>query len=224
LGRDGSDTNYSENCGVEGPSDNPDIEALRKRLIKNFLLTLFISRGIPMLLGGDEFRRTQKGNNNAYCQDNSVSWFDWSFVERHREIHRFARGMIAFRRAHSMLRKETFYSDADVTWVGLHGGAPEWSNAAESAFACLILGYSEPDLFLVFNAGGEAVTFPLPAAKDGAIWHLAADTSHLLPTTFTKSDANRPCKTNVFFARHRDRVQFSSGTRNGMLKPREHGS
>ena len=137
-----------------------------------------------MLLGGDEFRRTQKDNNNAYCQDNNVSWFDWSFVESHREIHRFARRMIAFRRTHSVLRKETFYSDAEVTWVGSHGGVPEWSNPAQSAFACLILGYSEPDLFLMFNAGGAAVTFPLPGARATAIWHLAADTSRSAPDDF----------------------------------------
>lgn len=182
--RDGSDANYSENCGVEGPSDIPEIEALRKRLIKNFLLTLFISRGIPMLLGGDEFRRTQRGNNNAYCQDNNVSWFDWSFVESHREIHRFARGMIAFRRSHPVLRKETFYSDSEVTWVGPNGGVPEWSDPKQSSFACRILGYSEPDLFLAFNAGEEAVNFPLPAAEGTAIWHLAADTSRPAPADF----------------------------------------
>jgi glycogen operon protein len=99
-GRDGTDANYSDNCGMEGPSDSADVEDLRNRLIKNFLVTLFVSRGIPMLLAGDEFRRTQRGNNNAYCQDNAISWVDWSFLEKHREIHRFTRGMIAFRRAH----------------------------------------------------------------------------------------------------------------------------
>ncbi len=92
FSRDGTDANYSDNCGVEGPSEDPAVEGMRNRLIKNFLLTLFISRGVPMLLGGDEFRRTQRGNNNAYCQDNEVSWFDWSLLEKHKEIHRFTRG------------------------------------------------------------------------------------------------------------------------------------
>jgi len=91
FGRDGNDANNSDNCGVEGPSEDPGVEGMRNRLIKNFLLTLFISRGVPMLLGGDEFRRTQRGNNNAYCQDNEVSWFDWSLLEKHKEIHRFTR-------------------------------------------------------------------------------------------------------------------------------------
>ena len=116
FNHDGTDANYSDNCGVEGPSEDPAVEAMRIRLIKNFLLTLFVSRGVPMLLGGDEFRRTQRGNNNAYCQDNEVSWYDWSLLEKHREIHRFTRGMIAFRRAHPVLRKETFYTDEDIKW------------------------------------------------------------------------------------------------------------
>ena len=90
------------------------VEGLRDRLVKNFLLTLFISRGVPMLLGGDEFRRTQRGNNNAYSQDNETSWFDWGLLEKHRGIQRFARGMIAFRKAHPVLRKEDFYADPDI--------------------------------------------------------------------------------------------------------------
>ena len=88
----------SANYGVEGESDDPAIEAVRQRQIKNFLLTLAISRGVPMLLAGDEFRRTQRGNNNAYCQDNETSWVDWSLCQRHDEIVRFARNVFAFRR------------------------------------------------------------------------------------------------------------------------------
>ncbi len=103
--RDGTDANYSDNCGIEGSSDALAVESLRERLIKTFLLTLFISRGVPMLLAGDEVRRTQQGNNNAYCQDNDISWFDWSFAEKRKGIYRFAKGMMAFRRAHSVLRK-----------------------------------------------------------------------------------------------------------------------
>ena len=85
FNHDGTDANYSDNCGVEGPSDDPGVEGMRNRLIKNFLLTLFVSRGVPMLLGGDEFRRMQRGNNNAYCQDNEMSWFNWSLLEKHKE-------------------------------------------------------------------------------------------------------------------------------------------
>src|SRR5580704_7486478 len=181
FNRDGSDANYSDNCGVEGPSQDPGVEGMRNRLIKNFLLTLFISRGVPMLLGGDEFRRTQRGNNNAYCQDNEVSWFDWSLLEKHKDIHRFTRGMIAFRRAHPVLRKEEFYTDADIEWFAPSGGRPNWSDGREKSFACLILGRDEPDLFLMFNADTRAVEFAIPTSPSRKIWRLAVDTSRAAP-------------------------------------------
>jgi isoamylase len=179
--RDGTDANYSENCGVEGPSNSADVEALRNRLIKNFLLTLFVSRGVPMLLGGDEFRRTQRGNNNAYCQDNAVSWVDWSLLEKHTEIHRFARGMIAFRRAHTVVRKPAFYTDADVQWFGPQGTTPAWADPERKSFACLILGHSEADLFLMFNADTAPSDFFIPAASGNKVWRLAVDTSRQPP-------------------------------------------
>ena len=181
FGHDGTDANYSDNCGVEGPSHDPGVEGMRNRLIKNFLLTLFISRGVPMLLGGDEFRRTQRGNNNAYCQDNEVSWFDWSLLEKHKEIQRFTRGMIAFRRAHAALRKEEFYTDASIKWFAPNGGAPEWADERQKSFACLILGQTEPDLFLLFNADTRSVDFSIPALPAGKIWRLAVDTSRIAP-------------------------------------------
>jgi len=184
LNRDGSDANYSDNCGVEGPSEDPAVEGTRIRLIKNFLLTLFISRGVPMLLGGDEFRRTQHGNNNAYCQDNEVSWFDWGLLEKHKEIHRFTRGMIAFRRAHPVLRKENFYTDEDIKWFAPDGATPHWADPWQKSFACLILGETEPDLFLLFNADTSAVDFYLPALPTGKIWRLAVDTSQTAPDDF----------------------------------------
>jgi len=181
FNRDGSDANYSDNCGVEGPSQDPGVEGMRNRLIKNFLLTLFISRGVPMLLGGDEFRRTQRGNNNAYCQDNEVSWFDWSLLEKHKDIHRFTKGMIAFRRAHPVLRREEFYADADIKWFAPNGGTPDWRDQRQKSLACLILGQTEPDLFLLFNADSNAVEFSIPALPAGKIWRLAVDTSRIAP-------------------------------------------
>ena len=179
--RDGSDANYSDNCGVEGPSQDPGVEGMRNRLIKNFLLTLFVSRGVPMLLGGDEFRRTQRGNNNAYCQDNEVSWFDWGLLEKHKEIQRFTRGMIAFRRAHPVLRREIFYTDADIKWFAPNGAVPDWADQRQRSLACLILGHTEPDLFLMFNADTRAVDFSIPALPAGKIWRLAVDTSRTAP-------------------------------------------
>lgn len=180
-GRDGTDANYSDNCGVEGPSDAPEVEGLRKRLIKTFLLTLFISRGVPMLSGGDEFRRTQRGNNNAYCQDNAISWLDWSLAEKNKEIHRFTRGMIAFRQSHSVLRKEVFYTDADIKWFAPRGASPNWNDPNQKAFSCLIFGGPEPDLFLMFNAASEPVDFSIPTLPGNQIWRLAVDTSRPAP-------------------------------------------
>jgi isoamylase len=181
LGRDGTDAHYSDNCGVEGPSQDPDVERMRTRLIKNFLLTLFVSRGVPMLLGGDEFRRTQRGNNNAYCQDNEVSWFDWSLLEKYKEIQRFTRGLIAFRRAHPVLRKETFYTDTDIKWFGPNGAPPNWADPQQKSIACLIPGLTERDLFLLFNADNRSVEFSIPSLPAGQIWRLAADTSRAAP-------------------------------------------
>jgi glycogen operon protein len=181
FSRDGSDANYSDNCGVEGPSQDPAVESIRIRLIKNFLLTLFVSRGVPMLLGGDEFRRTQRGNNNAYCQDNEVSWFDWSLLEKHKEIYRFTRGMIAFRHAHPVLRRENFYTDADIEWFAPNGAPPDWANQSQKSFACRILGQTEPDLFLLFNADNRSVDYALPGLPAGKIWRLAVDTSRTAP-------------------------------------------
>jgi len=181
FSRDGADANDSDNCGVEGPSQDPGVEDMRNRMIKNFLLTLFVSRGVPMLLGGDEFRRTQRGNNNAYCQDNEVSWFDWSLLEKHRDIQRFTRGMIGFRRAHPVLRRENFYTEADIKWFAPNGAAPEWAAQRQKSFACLILGQTEPDLFLLFNADASPVDFSIPVLPVGKIWCLAVDTSRPAP-------------------------------------------
>jgi isoamylase len=199
FSRDGTDANYSDNCGTDGPSQDPAVEGMRNRLIKNFLLTLFISRGVPMLLGGDEFRRTQRGNNNAYCQDNEVSWFDWSLLEKHKEIQRFTRGMIAFRRAHLVLRRENFYTDADIKWFAPSGATPEWEDQRQKSFACLILGQAGPDLFLLFNADTRSVDFSIPALPAGKIWRLAVDTSRATPDDLFDSEKGPPMQGQIGF-------------------------
>jgi glycogen operon protein len=178
---DGTDANFSQNYGSEGETNDTGIESLRKGQIKNFLLTLLISRGVPMLLGGDEFCRTQGGNNNAYCQDNETSWHDWSCLEQHREIFRFTRGMIAFRSAHPILTKEQFYTDAEIHWFGPQGGLPNWADPKEKQFDCLIHEDEQRALCLMFNAGADAVDFGLPPALPGARWYLAVDTSREAP-------------------------------------------
>ena len=179
--RDGTNENFSENYGVEGETADPEIESIRKRQIKNFLLTLLISRGVPMLLGGDEFRRTQRGNNNAYCQDNATSWYDWSYPERRQEIYRLAHGMIAFRQAHPVLSKEQFYTDAEIHWFNSRGSLPNWADPQEKLLACLIREDEHRGLYLMFNPTANAVDFDLPLLPHGSSWHLAVDTSRDTP-------------------------------------------
>jgi isoamylase len=178
---DGTDANFSQNYGIEGATEDANVESIRNRQVKNFLLTLLVSRGVPMLLGGDEFRRTQGGNNNAYCQDNETSWVDWTHLEKHQEIYRFARGMIAFRRAHPILSREQFYTDAEIHWFTPQRDLPDWADPKCKQFACLIDENGQDRLYLMFNAGAEAANFGLPPLPSGDRWHLAVDTSGPTP-------------------------------------------
>jgi isoamylase len=175
--RDGADENYSANYGVDGESSDPAIEAVRQRQIKNFLLTLAISRGVPMLLGGDEFRRTQRGNNNAYCQDNDTSWVDWSLARRHQDLVRFTRQILAFRRAHAVLRREAFYTERDIQWFDASGRSPDWLDPGQRRLACFVHGDGEPDLYLMFNADTAPADFVLPQLPNLGRWQLAIDTA-----------------------------------------------
>lgn len=176
--QDGAGENYSQNNGVEGPTEDPCVEVVRLGQIKNLLASLLLSRGVPMLLGGDEFRRTQMGNNNAYCQDNAISWYDWLLAERNAGLVRFVRRLIAFRKAHAVLRAETFYTDADVAWFGVAGGPPDW-HGADNRLGCLVRG-SHATLCLLFNAAHESCRFVLPAPP-AEPWRVAIDTSEAAP-------------------------------------------
>ncbi len=179
--RDGTNENYSASYGVEGETDDPEIETIRIRQIKNFLVTLLVSRGVPMLLGGDEFRRTQNGNNNAYCQDNETSWYDWTFLEKHRGIHRFVRGLIAFRRTHSVLRAEAFYAADEIRFFGPTGRTPDWSDPQRRCLGCLVDAGEAMGLCMLFNASTEAALVALPPPPKGTRWALAIDTSQPSP-------------------------------------------
>ena len=182
--RNGSNENLSENHGIEGETHDIEIESTRKRQIKNYLLTSLISRGVPMLMGGDEFRRTQRGNSNAYCQDNETSWYDWSCVERHPDIYRFTRGMIAFRRAHPVLSKEQFYTDADIRWFDAELRLPNWTDREAKRLACLIHEGEGGALYLIFNATAEPAGFRVPPAPNGMQWYRAVDTGRESPEDF----------------------------------------
>ena len=193
---DGSDVNWSSNFGVEGPSEDPLVEAKRRRQVKNFLATLLLSIGTPMLLGGDELRRSQGGNNNAYCQDNETSWYDWSNAETNAEILRFCRELIHFRRAHPSFRRPEFYTgldnDAnhllDITWFDEKGGTPDWASlnltlaALIDGSAAEYSGYvSDDDFYLMFNASPYTLNFVIPAHPRGSFWHEVIDTGAIPP-------------------------------------------
>jgi isoamylase len=177
-GRDGTDRDYSHNYGIEGPTDDPTVEDIRLRQIKNMIATLFISRGIPLFLGGDEFRRSQQGNNNAFCQDNEVSWYNWELLKKHEEVFRFTREIIRFRRRHAALTEVTFYRDRDISWFNWDGGNPDWSDESRS-FACRVFG--EEDLYLMFHADFADRAFKVPPAQALKKWYVAVDTSKRSP-------------------------------------------
>ncbi|HQI81430.1 MAG TPA: glycogen debranching protein GlgX [Deltaproteobacteria bacterium] len=181
--RDGSDYNFSWNCGVEGPSSSRAMEALRLRQIKNFLAILFISQGTPMLLMGDEVRRTQHGNNNAYCQDNETSWFDWDAIRQHGDLLRFVQGLIRFSRSYSVFnlshipRQPYTDGDAQVTWHGVRQKRPDLGDESRSVACELKSRLDSEHVFIMISAFWEPLAFELPRCDAGYAWHRVVDTS-----------------------------------------------
>ncbi len=167
----------------EGPTQDPRIERARQRQIKNFLLTLFISRGVPMLLGGDEFRRTQQGNN-ANRQHDDVSCYNWAELNRNADIHEFVKRIIAFRRAHPMLSREEFYTPAAVSWFTPVLTQPDWSDPGARTLGCLIHDNTAQDFVcLLFNAEDKPMSFRIPPPPPLGGWKLALDTATDLPAS-----------------------------------------
>jgi glycogen operon protein len=183
--RDGSDANFSWNCGAEGPTDEPAIQALRTRQIKNFFAILLLSRGVPMLLAGDEVRRTQRGNNNAYNQDNATSWFDWASIAANLDMLRFVQRMIAFRKQHPALWQPTFYTGVpnergkpDIVWHGTTLNSPGFGEPGARVLACTIGGVDgTSDLHVMMNMFWQPLNFDLPAGG----WSVGIDTSAASP-------------------------------------------
>ncbi len=201
--RDGSNDNRSWNCGTEGQTDDPEINELRQRQIRNFLVTLFFSQGIPMLLAGDELGRTQQGNNNSYCQDNEISWVDWDAAAKHSDLTEFVCALSALRRAHPVFRRRRFFSGQaggsadgqwDIVWLtpsGKEMTGDAWDTRYSKALAVFVNGnaITEPgprgeriedsDFLLLINAHSDPVRFTIPAGlgSPDATWQVVVDTA-----------------------------------------------
>ena len=181
---DGDNNGHSWNCGAEGETDDPNVNGLRRRLIKNAFAALLCSRGPAMFFAGDEFCNTQFGNNNAYCQDNIISWLDWSRLEKFKEIHDFVRHMIQFRKEHPILRKMTKPSSCQFPEISVHNGTP--FNASTDYKTKLIgimyAGRNEEDteddiVFYCMNAYWEPLVMQLPVLPNGKHWHVDTNTN-----------------------------------------------
>ena len=180
-GRDGSYDNHSWNCGEEGDSCDPEVQTLRRRQIKNMATLLLLSQGAPMILAGDEVGRSQQGNNNAYCHDNAITWFDWELVSQNQELLRFFQLLIRFRKRHALLRPRR-YSDVAITWHGGDLNAPDWSHESRSlAMRLAPSDAEEPHLYLIAHAHWQARCFHLPGLPGAASWRRVVDTSRTSP-------------------------------------------
>jgi glycogen operon protein len=193
--RDGSNDNISWNCGIEGATDDQAVEALRERQVRNFVAVLMLAAGTPMLLMGDEVRRTQRGNNNAYCQDNDISWFDWSLLDRHAGLHRFVKAMTAFRHRRDVVDTAETLSLNDllqrthVEWHGVALGRPDWGDHSHSLAFTIRSLHSRFVLHVMMNAYWEPLTFEVPSGRE---WRRCVDTARTSPDDFHPWSHARP--------------------------------
>lgn len=196
--RDGIENNRSWNCGVEGITDDPKINRLRQRQIKNFAAILMLSKGVPMFVAGDEICRTQGGNNNAYCQDNEISWFNWQDLNTNKSMLQFWQRLIAFRKAHPRLFRNKYYNSeinksglSDILWHGCELGKPGWYDPTGLALA-MTLGEraNGEDLHIMFNMYWQGLAFELPDIE-GERWYRAIDTALSSPSDITKKGDER---------------------------------
>jgi isoamylase len=217
--RDGSDNEYSWNCGHEGETGQASISALRHRQTRNFMSILMLSQGVPMLLAGDEVRRTQQGNNNPWCQNNDVSWFDWDLPEVNHDMLRFTRLMIAFRRRHACLMHRRFLTGQerdgfrfpDVSWHGISLHKPLWDHDDAQVLA-FTLGRVRPpdeDLHIILNMGNGDLEMPLPE-NPGRHWCRAVDTACDSPQDILEPSMQVAQSDLVYVVRSRSVVVFES--------------
>ncbi|MEH1824818.1 MAG: glycogen debranching protein GlgX [Nostoc sp.] len=217
--QDGINDNLSWNCGYEGETDNPQVDALRRRQIKNFAAILLLSQGVPMIVAGDEVRRTQKGNNNAYCQDNEISWFDWNLVQKNADIFRFFKLMVNFRKCycHSALRRSNFFTGevnerglADIAWHGCKLFKPGWHDSHARVLAFTLGGFEgEADIHVMLNMYWEDLDFEIPAIK-GRKWCRVVDTALSSPMDIVEPGEETLVSGNIYAVKERSVVVLIS--------------
>lgn len=201
---DGSNENFSLSYGVEGPSDSHEIEAIRIRQIKNFISILLISQGTPMLLMGDEIRRTQKGNNNCYCQDNELSWFDWTLVEKNKDLLRFTSNMIRFTLGLELFKLDKILDTTGSTlgpsikWHGVKLGCPDWASWSHTLSFELIHAKASEHLFVMLNFFDKDLSFDIPPLPPNQKWYRIADTSLSSPYDFCTTEDAHEVMTNKY--------------------------
>ena len=205
--RDGTNDNRSRNWGVEGPTDDPVIETLRNRQVKNFLAVTMLSLGLPMILMGDEVRRTQQGNNNAYCQDNEMSWFDWSLIAEHRDVHRFVRLLCAQRLfedtepERQRLSLTQVLRSAKRAWHGVKLGQPDWAVWSHSLAFSAETQHDQLLVHVILNAYWEPLDFELaPLTGSDPLWRRWVDTSLESPDDIVEWDAAQPVPSRAYRA------------------------
>ena len=215
--RDGADDNKSWNCGVEGPAGDTAVEKLRNRQVKNFLTATLLSVGMPMILMGDEVRRTQGGNNNAYCQDSEISWFDWSLVEKHADIHRFASLLIERRLLRDTVHEQQRMSlnqmlrQAKCSWHGVKLDRPDWSDWSHSLAFTAELQNDSMLLHLILNAYWDPLEFELPPLAGGRVWRRWIDTALDPPRDIVPWQSSAPVPGAAYRAEPRSVVVLFSG-------------
>jgi glycogen operon protein len=217
--RDGANDNRSWNCGHEGPTDDPAVEELRNRQVKNFLTTTLMSFGVPMLLMGDEVRRTQGGNNNAYCHDNESNWFDWSLVQKHADVHRFVRLLLARRRKRDVEHEKQRISLTDMiaqskhAWHGTKLNQPDWGPDSHAIALTANIMNEGFRFHLILNAFWEPLEFELPPRDGAGPWLRWIDTSRPSPEDIVEWKAAPPVPEGTYRAGSRSVVMLYSELR-----------
>lgn len=215
--RDGANDNRSWNCGAEGPTDDPEIEKLRSRQVKNFLTVTLISLGTPMFVMGDEVRRTQQGNNNAYCQDNDISWFDWTLLEKHADVNRFV-SLLCERRAirttdneRERISVDNLLRDARKDWHGVKINQPDWGDSSRSIAFSGEMPREKMQFHFILNAYSEPLEFELPSLRTGN-WRRWIDTALESPNDIVSWAEAPPVSATTYLAKEHSVVMlFANG-------------